>query len=218
MLFRNRDPEHGSHTIRIARDTIEIIAILAAGFWAFYVFVYENRIKPSFTDPQIDVRATLQETSRRGGAIGVLLKTEIRNLGTVRVYFAGYSVTVLGKRMTLAAHPVPPAPNSDQDASAFFTLSRPTAVYGFGVITYLGNATSQHGLELEPGGDVEQEHTFFIPENRFDVLTARVEGCIAKSNARIVPSELVKRKSGATGVTCDSGTHLSLDVGSLDLR
>ncbi len=218
MLFRNRDSEGGSHTVHIARDTIEIVAILAAGFWAFYVFVYENRIKPSFTDPQISVGATLQESSHRAGAIGVLLKTDIHNTGTVRVYFAGYSVTVIGRRMTLSTHPVPPAPNTDQDTNTFFSLSQPAAVYGFGVITYLGNPDSPHGLELEPGGDVEQEHTFFVPAGRFDVLTARVEGCIAKSDRHTVPSALVKRKSGATGVTCDSGIHLSVDVGSLDLR
>jgi hypothetical protein len=218
MLFRNRDSEGGSHTIRVVRDVIEIVAILAAGFWAFYVFVYENRLKPSLTDPQISVGARLQETSRRAGAIGVLLTTEIRNTGTVRVYFAGYSVTVLGTRMSLSTHPLPPRPGTMQDTNTFFSLAQPVAVYGFAIITTLGNSTSKHDMELEPGGSVEQQHTFFVPEGRFDVLTAQVEGCIAKSEARTVPSRLIGRKSGATGVTCDGGTHLSLDVGSLDLR
>ena len=58
------DPGHRSHRVRIVRDVVEIVAILAAGFWAFYVFVYENRIKPSFSDPQVSVGATLEKTSR----------------------------------------------------------------------------------------------------------------------------------------------------------
>jgi hypothetical protein len=218
MLFRNRESEPGSRTIRVVRDTIEIVAILAAGFWAFYVFVYENRIKPSLTDPQISVGATLQETSHRSGAIGVLLTTEVRNTGTVRVYFAGYSVTVLGTRMSLSTHPLPPRPDAMQDTNTFFSLSQPVAVYGFAVITTLGNPTSKHDMELEPGGSVEQQHTFFVPEGRFDVLTARVEGCLAKSKDRTIPSRLIERRSGATGVTCEGTSHLSLDVGSLDLR
>ncbi|MFY9718675.1 MAG: hypothetical protein WAK16_03440 [Candidatus Cybelea sp.] len=218
MLFRNRESERGSQTIRVARDTIEIFAILAAGFWAFYVFVYENRIKPSFTDPQVSVGARLRETSHRSGAIGVLLTTEVHNEGSVRVYFAGYGVTVLGTRMSLSTHPLPPRPNTSQDTNTFFSLSQPVAVYGFAVITTLGNPNSKHDMELEPGGSVEQEHTFFIPEGRFDVLTARVEGCLAKSEDRTIPSQLIARKNGATGVTCGGGTHLSYDVGSLDLR
>jgi hypothetical protein len=218
MLFRNRDSESGSHAIRIARDTIEIIAILAAGCWAFYVFVYENRIKPAFTDPQITASATLEETSHRGGVIGVMLKNEEKNTGTVPLYFAGYSVTVLGTRMKLSARPLPPEPNTFVDADTFFSLSKPVPVYGYGLITTLGNPSSKYGIELEPDGSYEQEHTFFIPEGRFDMLTAHVEACLAKSGGGTVPSRLVKRKTGATGVTCAGGTHLAYDAGSLDLR
>ena len=35
----------------IVRDVVEVIAIVAAGIWAFYVFAYENRIKPSISNP-----------------------------------------------------------------------------------------------------------------------------------------------------------------------
>ncbi|MGB8627603.1 MAG: hypothetical protein WCD03_15755 [Candidatus Cybelea sp.] len=47
---------------------VEIVAIVLAGAWAFYVFIYENRIKPSFTDLQTDVSATMQKTSQRDGS------------------------------------------------------------------------------------------------------------------------------------------------------
>jgi hypothetical protein len=199
---------------------VEIVAILAAGIWAFYVFVFENRIKPSFTDPQIDVAATLEKTSQRGGATGVLLRTSFRNTGTVRFYFAGFAVTVLGTNMTLSRKPPPTAvPGIEDNTHTYFTLSKATPVYGFGFVTYLANPKSPHGGELEPGGATEQEHTFFIPTNRFDVLTVHVSACIAKSSDHRIPAKLKVGSDGVTGVTCSpDAVHVSYDVGSLDLR
>ena len=46
MLFSSRDPEHRSHLLHLVRDVVEIVAIVLAGAWAFYVFIYENRIVP----------------------------------------------------------------------------------------------------------------------------------------------------------------------------
>ena len=213
------DPGLRSHRVRIVRDIVEIVAILAAGFWAFYVFVYENRIKPSFSDPQVSVGATLEKTSQSGGAVGVLLKTNIRNEGSVRFDFAGYYVTVLATRMTLSTRPLPPVrSDTSQTQSTYFTLSKSEPVYGFGFITSIGNPASKYGLQLEPGGDVSQEHTFYIPAGRFDVLTAHVDGCFTRNADRVIPVHLRRRSDGTTGVTCDGGLHVAFDVGSLDLR
>jgi hypothetical protein len=58
MLFgarRSRDP----HAFAVVRDIVEVVAIVAAGIWAFYVFAYENRIKPSLADPNVDVSVHL---------------------------------------------------------------------------------------------------------------------------------------------------------------
>jgi hypothetical protein len=201
---------------------VEIVAIVAAGIWAFYVFIYENRIKPSFTQPQINVGATLQETSRRSGAVGVLLKTEVRNVGAVRFYFVGYSVTVLGTRLSISTHPLPPSGSSlSENTDTFFRLSKPVKVYAFGFITNLGNPASPQGGLLEPGGSIEQEHTFFIPSGRFDLLYVHVSGCFTKFD-RAFPARLEYRKHGVTTLICNGNdndlVHLAYDVGSLDLR
>jgi hypothetical protein len=196
---------------------VEIVAIVLAGAWAFYVFIYENRIKPSFTDLQTDVSATMQKTSQRDGAAGILLKTAFRNSGTVRFYFVGYAVTVMGSKMTLSPRPTND-PHIRDSQHTYFRLSRPTPVYGLGFITQLGDPKSGHGAELEPGGSYGQEHTFYIPANRFDLLTVHVSACIAKSNEKPIPSRFKASIDGVTDVTCDDADHITYDVGSLDLR
>jgi hypothetical protein len=219
MLFSNRDPAQGSHAIRIVRDLVEIVAILAAGFWAFYVFIYENRIKPSFADPQIRFVASMEKTSERSGAVGVLLKTEVQNTGSVRFYTVGYAVTVLGSRFSLSTRPMPPARTSvSEDTHTYFTLSPFTPVYGFGYLTELGNPNSPHGGELEPGGVLDQEQTFYIPAGRFDVLKTHINACYAKSDAQPVPARLKYNEAGISAVTCPDAFHASFDASSLDLR
>jgi hypothetical protein len=196
---------------------VEIVAIILAGAWAFYVFIYENRIVPSFADLQTDVSATMQKTSQRGGATGVLLTTAFKNSGTTRFYFVGYAVTVMGSKMALSPRPTND-PHVRDSTHTYFTLSKRTPVYGFGFITQLGDPSSGHGIELEPGGSFGQEHTFYIPANHLDLLTARVSACIAKSKARPIPSRLKVGIEGATDVTCENADHITYDVGSLDLR
>jgi hypothetical protein len=218
MLFSNRDPDHRSHVLRIVRDVVEVVAIVAAGLWAFYVFVYENRIKPSLTDPQIGIGATLQKTSQRNGTVGVLLKTEVRNTGTVRFYFAGYSITVLGTRVTSSRHSIALQRSAlAENAEAFYQPSKPVPVYSFAFLTSLGNAKSKQDLELEPAGSVDQAHTFYVPADRFDLLTAHVELCFTKSDY-FVGAYFLARRDGAIGVSCGSPFHVAYDAGSLDLR
>jgi hypothetical protein len=217
MLFSSRDPEHRSHAIHLVRDVVEIVAIVLAGAWAFYVFIYENRIVPSFTDMQTEVSATLQKTSQRDGATGISLKTAFKNSGAVRFYFVGYAVTVLGTKMTLSPQPTND-PHLRDSLHTYFTLSKPTPVYGFGFITDIGDPSSAHESELEPGGNFSQEHTFYIPANRFDLLTVRVSACITKSADRPIPSKFKLGIEGATDVTCGTADHITYDVGSLDLR
>jgi hypothetical protein len=43
------------------------VAIVVAGLWAFYVFAYENRIKPSFTNPQVEFNATMTKGAEQNG-------------------------------------------------------------------------------------------------------------------------------------------------------
>ncbi len=217
-MFSNRDPDHDSRAIRITRDVVEVVAILAAGFWAFYVFIYENRIKPSFTDPPITVSATLQKSSQHAGAVGILLKTELRNVGVVPFYLVGYAITVLGARVTLSTNPLPPTRSSRSETTdTYFRQSKFVPVYGSGYITHLGNPSATRELELQPGGSGAQEDIFFLPEGRFDFLTVHLNACFSKYADRTVPARLEFHRDGVAVITC-SALHFANDIGTLDLQ
>jgi hypothetical protein len=136
----------------------------------------------------------------------------------VRFYYVGYSVTVLGTKMTLSTRPLPPQRSSiSESTSTYFRLSPFIPVYGYGFITTLGNPASLQGGELEPGGDFNQEHTFYVPSDRFDLLKVHVDACFAKDADHTIPATLKYRHGGIAGISCGA-LHVEYDVGSLDLR
>ncbi len=116
MMFGRRertDDPNGSSLTRV-RDIVEIVAIVAAGIWAFYIFVYENRIRPSSAQPEVNISASLQRLSEQHGLIGVGLHIDLRNVGTVNAHFLGLAFNVFGKRVESASPAMPPNAEATQ--------------------------------------------------------------------------------------------------------
>src|SRR5450755_4209345 len=105
MFARKQGSEHSTNRLAAVRDVVEIVAILAAGLWAMYVFIYENRIKPALLEPTVSVTATMEALGHDRGLTAVRLDTHIVNVGTVRARFLAYSVTVLGSQVNAVAAP-----------------------------------------------------------------------------------------------------------------
>jgi hypothetical protein len=223
MLLGGREPDHRYHALRAIRDVVEVVAIIAAGCWAFYVFVYDNRIKPSLADAHITVSATMQRVSQHDGLTAVRLKATSTNVSTVTGYFYGYAITVLGSRVTAASKPVAhaaPTPALTGEAlGPFFAVSNPVVVFGSAFITHLGNPTSQQGLDLAPGETNEREWIFYVPTHRFDLLDAFISIRYSKDGDTVIPTTLVGRASRPTYVMNElNGGVNNLHVDFLDLN
>ncbi len=206
MIFSNRDPDHGAHGIRITRDLVEIVAIVVAGLWAFYVFAYENRIKPSLANPQVEFNATMTKGAERNGMVAVTLDTEIRNAGQVPAHVIGYAVWVYGRRISPLDKPQPVSQRDsrlDLDG-AFYRLSRRTPVFGHGYITALGDPATKADLPLQPGDDEKAQDVFFVPAHRFDLLEVFVHARFTKDDSHVIPTKLV---IGRNGLPAFIGSH-----------
>ena len=189
-------PEHRSHAVRIVRDLVEIAAILAAGVWAFYTFAYENRIKPSFANPELNFVVTMQKLGERGGLIGVRLHTEIHNVGTVQASIVGLSYWVLGKRVeALRGARAPVLSAGGAVLKAFYAESPGTPVFGLAYLTRMADPASSSRTDLEPGADLARDTVFFVPAARFDYLEAHLSARFTKEKSP-VPSTMIFGKDG----------------------
>jgi hypothetical protein len=84
------------------RTVVEIVAILAAGAWALYTFVYEQRIKPLSQRPAFATPTTIEQGPTINGAAILTIHKRLDNNGDVPIDIAASTLTVYGE--TLASH------------------------------------------------------------------------------------------------------------------
>jgi hypothetical protein len=188
--------EHRRRAIWVVRDVVEVVAILAAGIWAFYTFAYENRIKPSLAEPDLNFVVTMQKLGTHGGLTGVRLHTEIHNVGTVQANIVGLSYWVLGKRVELASRRrAPVVANGTATLQAFYRESRGTPVFGEAYLTDMADPHSVQRTSLEAGNDFAHDWLFFVPANRFNYLEAHFSARFTKED-RSTPTTITFDRDG----------------------
>ncbi|HEY1680263.1 MAG TPA: hypothetical protein VGF98_01300 [Candidatus Tumulicola sp.] len=224
MLFSRKDRTdntHGSSLTR-TRDIVEIAAIVAAGIWAFYIFAYENRIKPSFAQPEVNITASLQRLSQQHGLIAVGLHIDLRNVGTVNAHFLGLAVNVFGKRVMSASPAVPPTREPlSYEYQGYYAVGRSVPVYSWSYVTHLGNPRTGVDTELDPGTSIENYRVFYVPKGKFDLLTVGIDAPYTKLEST-QPTHLSIGSDGAvrvvTPLTADTQQYDIEPVTSLDVR
>jgi hypothetical protein len=221
-LLSRRNESGERDLISTIRDIVEIVAIIAAGCWAFYVFVYENRIKPSFETPDVNVTASMQRLSTHKGLTAVALHVQLHNVGTVQARFLAFAVNVYGQRVTAQApRPHPVDAGLRYDSGDFSRTDAAVAVYSWAYVTNQGNPSSSQGTTLDAGSTIENDRIFYVPQGRFDVLTVEIEAPYTKYETTM-PGRLVFQPNGGIKVVM---THLPgleefnvKPVTSLDIR
>jgi hypothetical protein len=212
-----------SHTIAIARDVIEIVAIIAAGAWAFYVFIYENRIKPSFAKPDINVTASIQRLGERNGMIAIGLRTDFHNVGTVKAHFLGMAVNVYGQRI-LRSKPDPRSEHTPltYEYKGYYRVGPRVPVYTYAYVTRLGDPSTGQDTEIDPGTTISNYRAFYVPQGKFDLLTVGIDAPYTKYDEKTIPTHLSVGPKGDVAVVTKLSSIIEqyniVPVSSLDIR
>lgn len=227
MLFpgKKHGSEPASHRgIATVRDVVEILAILAAGIWAFYIFAYENRIKPSFASPDLDVTASMHKISERNGLIAVGLHVDFHNIGTVKADILAVAINVYGQRVLevaprtgRAGHPL------KYVFAGYYQTGGFVPVYSNAYVTKHGDSTTTEVTDLDPGTTVKNYWTFYVPRGRFDLLTLGINAPYTKYENASFPTHLVTTPQGDVRVVVKGDEsklerYNTIPVTSLDLR
>lgn len=222
MLFGGSKQARDHHGVAIVRDVVEVVAIIAAGIWAFYVFAYENRIKPSLLPPELNVSASMTKIGVHNGLIGVGLHLALHNIGTVKVHFLGVAVNVYGQRIVAAA----PQGSVDRatlrwEFSGFYRALPRIPVYSYAYVTQLGDPRTGVDAFLNPGGSIEDDRTFYVPQGRFDLLTMGIDATYTKFEDQTIPTNLVITRGAARISNADLSKVYRYNIvpaASLDIR
>lgn len=187
--------------VRALRDWVEIVAIVAAGIWAFYVFVYENQIKPSLADPNLKLTASMRKVSVHDGLAGVLIHVDFENIGTTKIFALGLAMNVRGEHVIPLRSPRPAVPfPADRPISVtqhtFFDVTPGDTVFTLAFLTQLVNPKTQTAFEVDPGAKVNADQVFYVPVNRYDRLTAHIDIAFEKTPSTRPKIQVVARPYG----------------------
>lgn len=82
------------------RHFVEIVALVIAAAWGFYVFVYQERIKPAGEPPILDVQPIVMHELMRGGKEVISAGLVMKNIGPTDLKFAGLVINLYGLRFS----------------------------------------------------------------------------------------------------------------------
>lgn len=165
------------------RHVIEIVAFVVAAGWAFYVFIYQERIKPAQTPAQLQFNVTISHQPVHSGAEFVDLTVEVRNVGTVPLRVAGWAIAAYGYRYLprLTQTLVTGINRNGTTLSRSLAESRPDLLNST-YVKFAPFGASQPAFVMRPGGDAKVHGGFGIPRNKYDAIFLKYKYCFASSD------------------------------------
>lgn len=220
MLLRRRQGD-SPNFLATARDLVEIVAILAAGIWAFYIFVYENRWLPAQQPPRLTFTASMQHLSTHEGLETVRALVRVQNIGSVKVQFLAFSVTIIGSQVRAAAKRSPDQEGPVNTLERYYTITGAVPIYRLAYLTHGANSAYSTDYFLESGELSEREIITYVPVGQFNRLNLVISGLYTKSKAQPIPTTVVYGKDGVPmySVLSNSSdiTRVQASFASLDL-
>lgn len=91
-----KDAPKSRFNVETASSLTQTLAIVGAGAWAVYIFIYEARIKPSLAPPAVSVTTNLVKAGERGDRIAIRSTVTRTNVGQTGVRILGLTYNVVG--------------------------------------------------------------------------------------------------------------------------
>jgi hypothetical protein len=206
---------------------VQTLAILGAGAWGVYTFIYEARIKPGLAPPSVSVTTTLEKAGEREGRLAIRSTVTRTNVGETGVRVLGLTYNVIGTGMRFAGPEAGPSPESlagvaEVTAARFGRAERQEMVLRQGVLFGGATALPAEASELQPGEAVSRDLIFYVEQDRYDSLRFQVDLAYTKLSEPAVPLRLGLGPEGRIRAECaeasrceglattDFGTEFSL--------
>jgi hypothetical protein len=166
VLFGRHDRKDAT---ALVRDVVEIVAILAAGMWALYVFAYEQRIKPASEPPSLVLTGSLHQLGAHNGLIRLGMNAVITNNGHTNATLIATSFAADGLRYVANT-----VPTTDRSIDGLTTYERDGRIASRTLVFRIIELTTQvspkysTSFTLTPGQTVPYSAIFVVKSGEFD--------------------------------------------------
>ncbi|MGA9944179.1 MAG: hypothetical protein WBE79_01815 [Candidatus Cybelea sp.] len=209
-MFGRRERNEPLGTLR---DAVEVVAIVAAGLWALYVFAYEQRFKPASEPPSLRLTGSLYKLGTHHGLVQVAVKATIYNNGSTDATLIATGFTANGLRY--APNRTPAVDRSIGGLTVYqrdaHVASR-TLIYRTVEMTRLASPKYSSSFTLQPGQGLPYSAIFAIKAGEFDAVA--LYGSIAYSKRDVVGAFPMKAELTPTNVVYFTATNANSDYTS----
>jgi len=173
---------------------VQTLAIVGAGAWAVYTFVYEAKIKPGLEPAAVSVKTDLVKAGERGERVAIRSTLTRTNVGQTNVRVLGLTYTVVGLK-TRVSHDDEArreaAFRASLDRSATVGMARDYAqedevvILREGVLFAGGTDLPSEPSDLNPGETVSRDLIVYADRSRFDAVRFTVSLVYAKEGEAV---------------------------------
>jgi hypothetical protein len=193
-------PEQKPRTIRLVEDPwtvlrhlVEVMALVAAGAWAFYTFIYTEKIKPAGEPASLDDTISVQRVGNDRTRDILEVAVRLHNDGKTEIEIAADGFNVWGDRYATVARHSTMELQHEESVSNDFPLVSHQLVRSFVELRDAadGGQRGKH-VTIEPDGVVTIPYTIVIPRGKYDAIEAQVTAVPVKTpvhprvNVRVV--------------------------------
>jgi len=157
------------------RHIIEAVAIIAAGLWAFYTFIYQERIKPAAEPAALSETIAVHRLGRdaKRDILGIALS--YHNAGKTEIDIAADAYNIFGVKFANAAKPFAERqPNREEAGDDVPTIST-HVIRAFAELrdAAIGGERGFH-IILEPDATQTNDEVVTVPRGAYDLVRAQI--------------------------------------------
>lgn len=179
-----------------ANNIVQTIAIVAAGVWAVYTFIYQAKIAPGQEPPSLSVTTTLAAVGHQGDQVAIRSTVTRSNVGHTGVRLLALTYNVVGSKVRFAD---PAEPHAAPDlsgvnrvmAARYYAEPEHEVIVRHGVL-FKGAGHPSDGetipdAVLYPGETISRDLMFYADRKRFDAVSFQVRMTYSKETDPPVP-------------------------------
>ncbi|HEY1429870.1 MAG TPA: hypothetical protein VGF18_09875 [Candidatus Tumulicola sp.] len=187
------------------RTAVEIVAILAAGVWALYTFVYEQRIKPLSEQAEFSVPTTVTQGPTVNGVVFLTIHKRLENTGNVAIDIAAEALNVYGEKIVRSGARALRI-RTPYTVEVRADIPRKQVALLFSKVRLRSGAVGGNpktSFYLPPHSSAEEDFVVAMPAHTYPaVLVSRVDFIRKAPIKPAIPVRIVRTKIG--GYTLDS--------------
>lgn len=193
-------------------NVVQSVALIGAGIWAVYIFIYQSEIAPSLAPPTVTLSSTLEKTGHRGDMTAIRCTLTRANGGQSAVRVEALTYNAIGIKEHFlpsgAANPRFHQRHPDGDTvnlARYYAEPERQEVILKTARLFAGAAGDGALSELNPGESVTRDILFYADRSQFDRIRLKVRLVYTKASVPGVPLVLETDQEGMLNAVASPG-------------